>query len=563
MQRTSILGVLVLLLTVGCRDLRRDDRKPPESVATELASDALEVPPIGAYSRKISGASPEAQTWFDQGLRYTYGFNQDAAAACFGRAALASPECPMAWWGIAHVLSVDINNGKVSEQEAERATVAVREAMRLLPRATETERKLIRATRLRTASPAPTDRKELDKAYAVAMEEAWAAAPEDADLGALFAESLMLLQPWDYWSADREPVGRALEIVSTLEKVIALNPDHPGAHHFYIHAIESSPNPARGIPSADRLGKLMPGSGHLVHMPSHIYINVGRYADAVTVNESASTLDAAYFRAYGKPTFYRIYFLHNLHFAAYAGMMEGRKELAIRYVQRMEDEIPDGLLRQYAGFIDGQIGSRMHVYVRFGMWQEILAVPEYPEYRKASRALRLYARTVALANLGRTKEARAELARFDQAAAATPKEWTVHQNPSEDVYRLARRVARAEILWREGKPKESIALLREATKLEQDLAYTEPPAWMLPVRHALGAIQLASGDALGAAATYREDLKKNKENAWSLLGLHQALVTLGKPTEAAALKPRVDSAWARADIEPPASCYCGVVQGGR
>ena len=193
------------------------------------------------------------------------------------------------------------------------------------------------------------------------------------------------------------------------------------------------------------------------------------------------------------------------------------------------------------------------------MWREILGVPEYPEYRKASRALRRYARTVALANLGRTEEARAELARFDQAAAATPKEWTLLQNPSQNVYRLARQVATGEILWREGKPKESISLLRKAAELEQDLVYTEPPAWMLPVRHALGAIQLASGDALGAETTYREDLKKNKENAWSLLGLHQALETLGKQTEAAALKPRLDRAWERADIDPPASCYCGVV----
>ncbi|NRA97727.1 MAG: hypothetical protein HRU14_16140 [Planctomycetes bacterium] len=530
-------------------------------VATELAADALEVPPIGAYGRKVSGASAEAQAWFDQGLRYTYAFNQDAAAACFGRAALASPKCPMAWWGIAHVLSVDINNQEVSEQEAERALIAIGEAMRFLTQATEIEKQLILATLLRTAvpPPAPTDRKELDKAYAFSMEEAWASAPDDADVGALFAESLMLLQPWNYWTADRKPVGRAREIVSTLEEVIRLNPDHPGANHFYIHAVESSSDPARGIPSADRLGNLMPGSGHLVHMPSHIYINVGRYADAVAVNERASELDTAYFQAYKKPTFYRIYFLHNLHFAAYAAMMEGRKDLALRYVRRMEDEIPEGLLRQYAGFIDGQIGSRMHVYVRFGMWSEILAVPEYPEYRKASRALRRYARTVALANLGRTEEARAELARFDQAAAATPKEWTLLQNPSQNVYRLARQVATGEILWREGKPKESISLLRKAAELEQDLVYTEPPAWMLPVRHALGAIQLASGDALGAEATYREDLKKNKENAWSLLGLHQALETLGKQTEAAALKPRLDRAWERADIDPPASCYCGVV----
>jgi tetratricopeptide (TPR) repeat protein len=402
------------------------------------------------------------------------------------------------------------------------------------------------------------DRADLDEAYRVAMEGLWDENPADPDVGTLYAESIMSCQPWNYWTNDYEPVERAEEIIALLEECMALAPRHPGAHHFYIHMVESSGKAERGIPSADLLGELMPGSGHLRHMPSHIYANVGRYADAVKVNEEAVALDDEYFAAYGKPTFYLNYYAHNIQFLVFGAMMEGRKELSFQYVDKLESLITDPIIEMFAPFIDGMNAMRFHNYIRFGMWEEILAAPDYAEFRKASRTMRRYARTVALANLGRTDEARQELVRFDLAAAETPEDWMIAFNSCEMVYGIARMVAEAEISWREGDAPKAISMLKAACEEEHNLTYTEPPAWLIPIRHALGAIQLASGDAAGAEQSYRENLMKHKGNAWSLLGLHQSLEKQGKLEAAAALKPQVDEAWGRADIQAPSSCYCGV-----
>ena len=561
-MKRLILAVSLPLLQACCTVYTKQEEVPnPLEVAELVAQGALEVPPIGAYGRQVSGASEEAQAWFDQGIRYTYGFNQDQAAACYARAALASPECPMAWWGLAHIYSIDINNPAVSSSEALRAKAALGEAQRLAHLSTPLEQALIAAEAKRTVVPAPDpkERSHLDEAYSKSMGDLWKDSPRDADVGVLYAESLMLLQPWNYWTNDYAPIKRSEEIVSLLERCIELNPEHPGAHHFYIHMVESSGRAERGVASADRLGKLVPGSGHLVHMPSHIYVNVGRYKDAVRVNRRAARLDKAYFSEYEKPTFYLNYFAHNIQFVTFAGMMEGRKDLALKYVDQLEELIPDSIIESFASYMDGMNALRLHVYIRFGMWEEVLAYPDYAEFRKASRTLRRYSRTVALANLGRTDEARQELSLFDLAAAETPEEWTIAFNPCQTVFSLARRVAEAEIYWREGDAKKAIAMLIETCASEHKLTYTEPPPWMIPIRHALGAIQLASGDALGAEASYREDLEKHPENAWSLLGLHQSLTKSGKVEEAATLQPRLKRAWARADINPPASCYCGVM----
>ncbi len=565
MKRSLLaLAISSLSLLQGCSALSSaSERELPSAreVAELVAKGALEVPPIGAYGRKVSGASDAAQAWFDQGVRYTYGFNQDQAAACFARAALASPDCAMAWWGMAHIYSgVDLNNNEVSQDEAEWGMVAMREAERLAPAVTSIEQALIAAEAERAVlpMPGPKERAHLDDAYRVAMKALWERAPDDADVGTLYAASMMSCQPWAYWTNDYEPVERAEEIVSVLERCMELNPDHPGANHFYIHIVESSGKAERGIPSADRLGALVPGSGHLVHMPSHIYVNVGRYDDAIRVNQRAVELDREYMAAYQRPTFYLNYYAHNIHFTTFGAMMEGRKRLALEYVDKLEELVTDQVIEMFAPYIDGMGALRLHVYIRFGMWEEVLAYPEYAEFRKASRTLRRYARTVALANLGRTEEARRELARFDLAAAEIPEGWTIAFNPCETVFRLARRVAEAEVYWREGDAEKAIAIMKDTCGIEHELIYTEPPPWMIPIRHALGAIQLASGDALGAEASYREDLKKHPENAWSLLGLQQSLTKLGKLEEASALDPRVKRAWARADVDPPASCYCGV-----
>lgn len=550
---------LLLSCLVGLASCLAPSRAPePVELLATVGAHALEGAPIGTYGRLVSGASPEAQAWFDQGLRLLYGFNQDQAAACFARAAEASPECAMAWWGLAMAYAVDINNQSVNAEEAAAAHVAAEEALRLAGGATAVEQALIRAAATRTPLRIPSDRRALDEAYHAAMRAAWEAHPEDPDVGTLYADAKMLLQPWNYWTWDGLALGQAEETVAVLEEVLDRHPEHPGANHFYIHIVESSSDPWRALAAADRLASLMPGSGHLVHMPSHIYANTGRYQDAVESNLRASALDQEYFSAYPEPTFYLNYFVHNLHFVVYAAMMEGRLALALEFIQRMEDTLPDELHRSFAPFIDGHFMIHAHTLVRFGRWDELLALPEPAEFRRVSRAARLYGRTVALANLGRTEEARAELAAFDEACADVPAGWRISFNPAQVVLGLARQVAEAELLWREGDPDAALTLLKQAVLVERELVYTEPPPWAVPVRHAIGAIQVATGDGVGAEATYRADLAKLPGNAWSLLGLQQALTLQGRLGEAEALQSAVDQAWARADERAPASCYCGV-----
>lgn len=496
----------------------------------------------------------------DQGFQLVYGFNHDEGIRSFVHAAALSPDCPMAWWGIAYGNGIDVNNPDVSEAEARQGYEAAQKAMALIDFATPVERMLIRAAAKRAVYPLPEDRSGLDQAYSDAMRVAWQAFPHDADVGVLYAESLMNLQPWAYWTNEGEPLDHALEIVEVLERVLAEHPLHPGANHFYIHAVEASNHPGMATLAADRLRHLVPGSGHLVHMPSHIYINTGRYNDAVTSNQAAIAADEAYFAKVGTPGFYSIYYIHNIHFLSFGAMMEGRAEIAIDATRHMEAQVPEDFLRNFVKFGDGLMPAKFHALIRFGRWQQILEEPAYPEWRKVSRSVRSYARVVALANLMRTEEARAELARFDILAAEVDDSWLVGTNPAPVILALSRQMAEAEVLWREGRANAAFALMREAVAAEDQLVYDEPPGWMLPVRHALGAILLAGGEAEEAVEVYRTDLADWPENAWSLLGLQQALQELGREDEAEALAHRVAKAWARADVEPPASCYCGVIE---
>ena len=545
LRRSPILVLLSLPWLAACQG-------PQASDAPQLLAG------YGGYHRTVSAAEGEAQSWIDQGFQLVYGFNHDEGVRSFQRATELNPDCAMAWWGIAYGYGVDVNNMEVSDVEAKTGQQAAERALALAEQATGVEQALIHAVAQRAVYPMPEDRRPLDEAYAAAMREAWQNYPNDPDVGTLYAEALMNLQPWAYWSTEGEPLDDALEIVATLERVLAMDPLHPGANHFYIHAVEASQDPGRGTAAADRLRTLVPGSGHLVHMPSHIYINIGRYEDAATVNEAAIAADEAYFAKVGKPGFYSIYYVHNIHFLAFASMMEGRSQAAIDATRHMEAQVPADFLKQFAAFADGLMPAKFHALIRFGRWEEILAEPEYPEFRKVSRSIRSYARVVALANLLRTEEARSELARFHELAAEVTDEWFIGANTAPTVLSISGRMAEAELLWREGKEEQAFTKMREAVAEEDQLVYDEPPGWMLPVRHALGAILLAAGRADEAEQVYREDLADWQENGWALLGLEQALRKQGRTAEADALKPRVEAAWARADIEPPASCYCGV-----
>jgi tetratricopeptide (TPR) repeat protein len=508
------------------------------------------------YARKVTTDSPEAQRWFDQGIQLLYGYNHDEAIRSFEKAAEIDPSCAMAWWGSAYARGLHINKPEMAEEQSKLAYAAAQKAVAAIDDETPAEQSLVKAVASRYAMPVPADRKPLDLAYADAMEAAWHAHPEDADIGALFAESLMNLQPWDLWTSAGAPKGRALEIVAVLERTMARHPKHPGANHFYIHAVEASSWPERATPAADRLVDLVPGSGHLVHMPSHVFIRTGRYAEAADANERAIAADEAYFATSPAPDFYSIYFLHNLHFLAYAAMMEGRYETALAAAEKIERTVPPDFLKKYVAVADGFMPTKTLVMIRFGKWDEVLDLPEPPEWRLLSRAERHFARSVANSALGRTKEARKEIDLLDELTPQLTDEWKMGNNPARDIVAIARTMAEGELAFREDRTEEAFELLREAVRLEENLAYDEPPGWMQPVRHALGALLLADGQAAEAEAVYRADLVRHPNNAWALLGLQQSLEAQKRTTDAEALAETLAKAWSRADVKPVASCYC-------
>lgn len=511
---------------------------------------------FGGYAREVSTGSEEAQRWFDQGIQLLYGFNHDEAIRSFRAATDVDPTCAMAWWGIGYANGLDINNPTITESEAREAWEASREALRHVANAAPVEGALIQALSLRYEWPNPDERRHLDEAYADAMQAAWETFPTDADVGALYAESLMNLQPWDLWTPEGEPKGRTEEIVATLERVLEIDPLHPGANHFYIHAVEASQTPERAVPAAERLVDLVPGAGHLVHMPSHIFIRVGRYADASDANVRAIAADQAYFAVAPPPDFYALYFLHNVHFLAFASMMEGRRDAAIQAARDLESDVPQDFLHNYVQFADGLMATPLHVMIRFGDWEGILAEPEPADFRLLSRTLWHYARGVALSALGRTEEARAEQVAFEEMAAQVPDDWTVANNTAAAVIDIARGMLEGEVLYREGDHDGAFAALRHAVELEDALVYDEPPGWMQPVRHALGALLMGAERYDEAEAVYRADLDKNARNGWSLLGLQDALRAQGDLTGAAALDAELAAAWPRNDVEPTSSCYC-------
>jgi tetratricopeptide (TPR) repeat protein len=530
------------------------NRSQPEAAQLPAFTPVM-YPGFDGYARKVT-ATPEAQEWFDQGIQLLYGFNHDEAIRSFEKAAEVDPDCAMCWWGSAYARGLHINNPQMGEEQSRMAYEATQKALAVLDDETPVEHALIEAVATRYEWPAPEDRDPLDEAYADAMEAAYEKYPNDADVSALYAESLMNLQPWDLWTHDGEPKGRTLEILAVLEHTMTIDSNHPGANHFYIHAIEASPWPEKGLPSAERLVDLVPGSGHLVHMPSHIFIRTGRYADAADANARAIAADEAYFAKAPEPDFYSLYFLHNIHFLSYAAMMEGRYETALDAARKIERQIPPKFLKNYVTFADGFMPTTLHVFVRFGKWEEILAEPEPESYRLLSRAERHYARAVALANLFRISEARAELAQFEEVAAQLTEEWRVGNNPALDVIGIARNMAEGEIAYKSGDAEKAFELLRGAVAMEDKLVYDEPPGWMQPVRHALGALLLADGRAEEAEEVYREDLERHPNNGWGLLGLHKSLEAQEKFAEASAIAMDVQKAWARADVKPKASCYC-------
>ncbi|HSO23348.1 MAG TPA: hypothetical protein VLT81_10585, partial [Chondromyces sp.] len=465
----------------------------------------------------MATASAEAQRYFDQGLAFLYAFNHDEAIRSFRTAAEIDPECAMAYWGIAYANGPHINNPAVPPEREATAFAAAQQAARLAEKLEESaDRALIEAVTTRYASPQPEDRAPLDAAYAEAMEGVFARFPDDADVGALYAESLMDLHPWDLWTGDGEPKEWTPPIVALLEDVIARHPQHPLALHLYIHTVEASNDPGRADEAADRLRDLVPGLGHLVHMPSHIDVRRGRWQEAIVANTRAIEADRAYRdAALVPPDFYRLYMSHNHHMKAYAAMMVGRSEVAMRSIRELVSDIPTGWLRENAIWADGFVAMPYEVMMRFGRWQEILDEPEPADYLPFTRAIHHAARAVALAALDRPEEAREAQQAFLEQRQAVPEEAFFGNNMAHDLLAVAERLVEGEILYREGAEEAGIAALYEAAALEDELNYDEPPDWIQPIRHALGATLMQEGRYADAEKVYREDLERLPDNGWS------------------------------------------------
>lgn len=550
-MRTHLRGLAVvasLALVAGCGSA-------PTS-GTAGARPAVWFDTLGSYSRKVTTSSPDAQRWFDQGLTWLYAFNHDAAERAFEEAARLDPSCAMAYWGVAMANGPHINKPGIEPEKEKAAFAAARRARELasVGSATPVEIDLIAAVQTRYSDP-PGDRAAHDAAYAEAMRRVWHDHAGDTDAGTFFAESLMDLRPWDLWTNDAQPQPGTLELVATLQAVLEKKPDHPGACHFLIHALEASPHPEQAVAAADRLRALVPGAGHLVHMPGHIDLRLGRYADAAAANERAIEADRVYVERTEPPGFYAAYIMHNHGFLSYTAMMEGRSEVAIREARASVDAVPEAFRKEAAAMVDAYLAIPWHALVRFGKWEEILAEPEPAAYLPICRATRHYARGVALANLGRLDEARAEAASFEVVAATVPGDAPAGNSKAGNVLAVARNMLAGEIAYRAGRADDAFAELRAAVKSEDSLRYNEPPDWMMHARHALGALLLKSGRAAEAEAVYGDDLKRHPENAWSLAGLAACLRARGS-ADAGAAEERAKKAAARADCVVDTSCFC-------
>lgn len=497
-----------------------------------------------------------AQRFFDQGLILTYGFNHEEASRSFKEAARLDPKCAMCYWGAAYVLGPNINLPMDPGLGFDAYTLA-QEALQLAPTASKREQAYIEALAKRYAPAAPADRSSLDLDYANAMREVSQQFPDDMDAATLFAEALMDLTPWAYWTTDGQPTTYSSEIVSTLESVLQRAPNHPGANHFYIHAVEASLDPGRAVPSAERLPSLVPGAGHLVHMPAHTYWRVGRYHDAAVANEHAIHADEAYMPdRRTTPGFYpTAYYPHNIHFLFHAAAMEGNSQVALQAADKLVDEIPQS---NYAAFpmLEDFKPMPLFAMVRFGKWDDILRQPKPDAKYQYTTGIWRYARGLALVRLGQLDEAAAELSQMESIAALPEMEALILSsfNPAATMLKIGALTLSAELAGANGQSDEMINRLQEAVALQDTLPYIEPPAWYYPVRQTLGAALLKLGRAPEAEAVYREDLRQYPENGWSLFGLWQSLEAQGA-SEAAQVQARFEAAWAHADVTLTASQF--------
>lgn len=524
------------------------DTERPADGATEVLFEGM-----GNTRHEITTRNPRAQKFFDQALVLAWGFNHAEAGRSFLEAARLDPACAMCYWGAAWVLGPNIN-AKMDAADAPRAWELVQKAVALADKVSEEERAYIAALAARYAEKPPVDRAPLDQAFTAGMRAVVVKFPDDLDARAILAEAIMDEHPWDYWDLKtRKPRRWTPEILGLLEGIMARKPGHVAANHLYIHAVEASPTPQMGESAADRLGTLVPGAGHLVHMPSHIYLRTGRYADGSAANEAAIRADQAYITQCRSGGIYPLaYHPHNWHFLWMTATFEGRSARAIEAAQHVHDKVPADKMHDHAwGVLQHYNALPLYAYARFGKWQEILNAPPPDASLDYPTAVWHYTRGLALVNTSRVAEAEKELAVLEGILSGDEQEltrttlWDI--NSAYALMQIGRRLLAGEIAAKKGDTKTAIKLLEKAADMELSLNYDEPPDWYYPVRHSLGAVYLEAGRAKDAEKVYRTDLQWYPENGFALFGLEQALAAQGKSAEAAEVHARFVKTWARAD----------------
>jgi tetratricopeptide (TPR) repeat protein len=508
---------------------------------------------LGDLHHPVTTESKQAQRYFDQGLRLLFGFNHKEAIRSFRSAAQLDPNCAMAHWGVAYAYGPHVNK-PMDTNDTAGAWAALQLAVAAKAKASEKEQAYITALEKRYQPQHNDDRKALDKAFADAMRELSKQYPDDLDAQVLFAESLMDTMPWDYWTHDRTPKPETEEILGALRFVMARDPSHPGANHFYIHAVEAGPNPEDGLPAADRLRNYAPAAGHLVHMPGHIYVRVGQYHDAVQVNERAVKADRDYIRQCRALGFYPgVYYPHNLHFLWWAQLFEGRSKDALRTANEAATYAVDN----YCGPKKALEAPRLRhlpwlTLARFGRWEDVLAIAQPPNTNDflVDRALWHFTRGLAFAAQKNVVAAEREQQALSTIAASDEvKKLSSHAFPVADTLAVSEHWLAGKVAGARGEKSKMVEQLEKAVAAQDAIPYMEPSYWPIPVRPALGAALIEAGNATRAEQVFREDLKDRPRNGWGLFGLEQSLRAQGKNQQADDVKRQFAATWSQADVK--------------
>jgi tetratricopeptide (TPR) repeat protein len=544
---------LLLLGTLVAGTPSRADHTPGEAPASAHAAraDAKAGEPLFAGLGRLrfptSTKNVRAQRFINQGLTFHYAFNHEEAIRSFEQAARLDPRSAMAWWGVALAHGPNINLPMESAAGV-KAWDAIGKAQALARGASPRERAYIAALAKRyEAVPGPT-RARLDTAYVDAMRKLARAWPADLDAATLFAEALMNLRPWDHWTKDGRMQPGTEELLPVLEGVLARAPNHPGANHFYIHSIEASAHPEKGLPMAERLRTLVPAAGHLVHMPAHIYMRTGRYAEAAASNQQAATADSVYIARTGADGVYTMmYYPHNVHFLWASLAMDGRNAEALAAARRVAGMVTPEMVAAMP-MIEFVPPTPWLSLVRFGRWEEMLAEPAPPASQRYVTGIWHYARGVALAATGKPEEARVESDSLEAITSAMDPAFVVDINSAKAVLEVAAEILTARLAQAADRKEEAIRHFERAVAKEDSLRYSEPPPWYQPSRQLLGEALLDAERPSAAERVFREDLAQYPENGWSLFGLHSALVHQGRVNDALEVEDRFQVAWARADV---------------